>query len=64
MTGYTVHTGTTVKFAGGWDRVFSGKKGANPAAATKKPASKQPAAKAKKKSAKPAAKKSRRTKRR
>jgi hypothetical protein len=23
MTGYTVHTGTTVKFSEGWDKVFS-----------------------------------------
>ena len=25
MTGYTVHTGSTVKFSGGWDRIFTGK---------------------------------------
>lgn len=37
MTGYTVHTGTTKKFASGWDRVF-GK-------AEKKPAKTTPAAK-------------------
>lgn len=24
MTGYTVHTGSNVKFSGGWDRIFSG----------------------------------------
>ena len=24
MTGYTVHTGSTVKFSGGWDRIFLG----------------------------------------
>jgi hypothetical protein len=22
MTGYTVHTGTTIKFSEGWDRIF------------------------------------------
>jgi hypothetical protein len=22
MTGYTVHTGSTVKFSDGWDRIF------------------------------------------
>jgi hypothetical protein len=22
MTGYTVHTGSTVKFSNGWDRIF------------------------------------------
>ncbi|HET6424415.1 MAG TPA: hypothetical protein VFG20_12070 [Planctomycetaceae bacterium] len=26
MTGYTVHTGSNVKFSGGWDRIFSGQK--------------------------------------
>lgn len=26
MTGYTVHTGSTAKFSGGWDQIFSGKK--------------------------------------
>jgi hypothetical protein len=25
MTGYTVHTGTSKKFASGWDSIFSGK---------------------------------------
>ncbi len=25
MTGYTVHTGSTVKFADGWDQVFGSK---------------------------------------
>jgi hypothetical protein len=34
MTGYTVHTGTTVKFSDGWDKIFS--KGAK-----KKPAAKK-----------------------
>lgn len=62
MTGYTVHTGTTVKFAGGWDRIFTGKKAAKDAPAKGKPAAKKPPVKAKKKAAKPAAKKGRRTK--
>jgi hypothetical protein len=44
MTGYTVHTGTTVKFSNGWDKIFS------------KGAKKKPAA-AKSTGAKPAAKK-------
>lgn len=26
MTGYTVHTGSNVKFTEGWDRVFGGSK--------------------------------------
>ncbi len=26
MTGYTVHTGSTRKFAEGWDSIFGGKK--------------------------------------
>lgn len=26
MTGYTVHTGSTVKFSTGWDRIFGSKK--------------------------------------
>jgi hypothetical protein len=42
MTGYTVHTGATKKFATGWERVFgkAPKKTAKPAAA-KKPAAKK-----------------------
>lgn len=53
MTGYTVHTGTSEKFAAGWDQIFStnktksAKKGgqkkaeaAKPAAAAKKTAKK------------------------
>ncbi len=51
MTGYTVHTGSNIKFSGGWDNIFGGKK--KPAAksasaeksATKKPASKKSAKK-------------------
>ncbi len=41
MTGYTVNTGTSKKFAEGWDKVFSGKK-------SKKKATKKKAAKKKK----------------
>lgn len=53
MTGYTVHTGSSIKFSGGWDRIFSGTDNAkSPAkkkskvveakkAATKKPAKKK-----------------------
>jgi hypothetical protein len=26
MTGYTVHTGSTIKFSTGWDLIFQGKK--------------------------------------
>ena len=63
MTGYTVHTGSTVKFSGGWDHIFSGKKPAKSAAAKasgkkKGPAKKSPAKSAKKGSAS-AAKKTR-----
>lgn len=44
MTGYTVHSGTTIKFSEGWDRVFqegaakaktSGKKATSSRGATK-----------------------------
>lgn len=48
MTGYTVHTGTSLKFSAGWDRVFQGRKAAKSAAietpvtgATKKKAAKK-----------------------
>lgn len=27
MTGYTVHTGSTKKFATNWDQIFTGKQG-------------------------------------
>jgi hypothetical protein len=30
MTGYTVHTGSTLKFSSGWDRIFGNAKGAAP----------------------------------
>ncbi len=48
MTGYTVHTGSNVKFSGGWDQIFGGKKKAPAKAAAAK---KAPAAKAAKKTA-------------
>ena len=41
MTGYTVHTGTSVKFSNGWDSIFAAKK---KAAGTKKNAGKKKAA--------------------
>ncbi len=44
MTGYTVHTGSTEKFAAGWDEIFrrgAGKK----SAAKKKPAAQKSSAK-------------------
>jgi hypothetical protein len=51
MTGYTVHTGSSVKFSDGWDKIFSnGAKKKAPAAKTsgkkatrakKKPSSKK-----------------------
>lgn len=37
MTGYTVHTGTTIKFSEGWDRIFEERAGK--ASTTKKSAS-------------------------
>lgn len=43
MTGYTVHTGSNLKFSGGWDHIFGGKKQADKKATT---AEKTPAAKA------------------
>ncbi len=46
MTGYTVHTGSSKKFAQGWDQIFQGKaapKSAKPVA--KKATQKKPTAK-------------------
>jgi hypothetical protein len=54
MTGYTVHTGTTVKFSEGWDKIFN--KGAKKKTAAPKPTAKKPTA-AKKSSKKQPAKK-------
>ncbi len=43
MTGYTVHTGSTEKFAEGWDQIFK-VKGKKRRTAAKKPAAKKSAA--------------------
>ncbi len=32
MTGYTVHTGTSKKYAAGWDEIFKGKSKSKPKA--------------------------------
>jgi hypothetical protein len=45
MTGYTVHTGSTEKFAAGWDQIF----GQQPAAKARKKAAPAAVKKAKKK---------------
>ncbi len=42
MTGYTVHTGSTKKFASNWDQIFAGKKGKATAADPAKSAKKAP----------------------
>ncbi len=57
MTGYTVHTGSNLKFTSGWDRIFEE---TTPASAAGKGAGKKAAAKksAKKSSAKKASNKS------
>lgn len=62
MTGYTVHTGSTVKFSGGWDHIFRGKKPASAGVAQGKKPVKKVAAKATKKAGKGVGKKIRRTK--
>lgn len=36
MTGYTVHTGTTIKFSEGWDRIFEERAGKSGKANTTK----------------------------
>jgi hypothetical protein len=46
MTGYTVHTGSTVKFSGGWDHIFSGKTSAKAPAKKKSAKAAKPAKKA------------------
>jgi hypothetical protein len=48
MTGYTVHTGSTVKYSTGWDNIFSGA-GGRKSPSAKKNAAKTPAAKSAKK---------------
>lgn len=42
MTGYTVHTGSTEKFATGWDLIFSSGKSAKSAKPQKRAAAKKP----------------------
>jgi len=41
MTGYTVHTGSTVKFSAGWDNIFGGASQAATAGGKKKAAKSQ-----------------------
>jgi hypothetical protein len=63
MTGYTVHTGTSKKFASGWDQIFGdqpekdGGKSRKKKAAKKKTAAKKSAAKSGAKKKKTARKK-------
>lgn len=67
MTGYTVHTGSSEKFAAGWDRIFKSEESdensdsAETPAKTKKNASRKKAAK-KKTATKAAAKKAKQKK--
>ena len=51
MTGYTVHTGSTIKFSSGWDRVFE-ETPSNKKRTEAKPAKAVKAGKANKKSVK------------
>lgn len=54
MTGYTVHTGTTIKFSESWDRIFqerAGKSAKTEKSPKKKPASGTAKAKARAKRA-------------
>jgi hypothetical protein len=48
MTGYTVHTGSTVKYSAGWDNIFAGA-GRQKLSGAKKTAAKPNAAKRPKK---------------
>ncbi|MFN6106114.1 MAG: RNA polymerase subunit sigma [Planctomycetaceae bacterium] len=57
MGGPIVRTGTTPEFWSNWDRVFGGKKGAEPAAAKKAAGKQAPKSAAKKTAPKKAAKK-------
>lgn len=45
MTGYTVHTGSSEKFSGGWDKIFGQKQAGKAKSAQRKPAKKKPAGK-------------------
>lgn len=47
MTGYTVHTGSSEKFASGWDQIFSGKPKGKSGAKTKAENTAKPKAEAK-----------------
>lgn len=53
MTGYTVHTGSTVKFCTGWDQIFGSTQGT--AKSAKKAGSQAKASRAAKKRTKPKA---------
>lgn len=48
MTGYTVHTGSTEKFAEGWDNIFRKSGAAKPAKKAAKPKAAKAAKKKKK----------------
>jgi hypothetical protein len=52
MTGYTVHTGSTEKFAAGWDEIFKSGKKKPTVGGTKHAAKKSPAAASRAKSRK------------
>ncbi len=54
MTGYTVHTGSSVKFSSGWDRIFEGSGSSRKAASGKGTGSSTAARLVKKAKAKPA----------
>ena len=58
MTGYTVHTGSSVKFSSGWDAVFSGGKVARKSAGKRTVSNVTSATPAKKKAVKKGAAKS------
>jgi hypothetical protein len=49
MTGYTVHTGSTEKFASGWDEIFKTKKAKDKKSARKTSVAKNKSAKQSKK---------------
>jgi hypothetical protein len=50
MTGYTVHTGSTVKYSTGWDNIFSGARRQKSTGTKKKTAQPRASKSAKKKS--------------
>jgi hypothetical protein len=55
MTGYTVHTGSTVKFSSSWDRIFSGAEKRPKSAATPNVSGQSPVKKTPRKATKNAA---------